>query len=137
MYETFVQNELAMLGNILIVEDNPVNIIILKKMLETVCTVNSARSGLQAIKMLEENKYDLVLMDINLGTDELSGLDILKKIRTNDTLKDVPVIAITAYSYDEILPDFLREGFTDLLPKPVSKDRLLAVVHKYLPTPNL
>lgn len=126
-----------MLGNILIVEDNPVNIIILKKMLETVCTVNSARSGLQAIKMLEDNKYDLVLMDINLGTDELSGLDILKKIRMNDTLKDTPVVAITAYSYDEILPDFLREGFTDLLPKPVSKDRLLAVVHKYLPTPNL
>lgn len=123
-----------MLGNILIVEDNPVNIIILKKMLEAICAINSAKSGLQAIKMLEENKYDLVLMDINLGTDELSGLDILKKIRTDDTLKNMPVIAITAYSYNEILPDFLNEGFTDLLPKPVGREQLLAVVHKYLPT---
>ncbi len=133
MWKVFGQNELAMLGNILIVEDNPVNIIILKKILEAICTINSARSGLQAIKMLEENKYDLVLMDINLGTDELSGIDILKKIRKNDTLKNMPVIAITAYSYDEILVDFLEEGFTDLLPKPVGKEQLLAVVHKYLP----
>jgi CheY-like chemotaxis protein len=121
-----------MLGNVLIVEDNPVNIIILKKILEAVCIVNSAKSGLQAIKMLEENKYDLVLMDINLGSDEMTGLDILKKIRTNESSKDMPVVAITAYSHGESVPDFLEAGFSDLLPKPVGREQLLGVVHKYV-----
>ncbi len=124
-----------MLAKVLIVEDNPINVIVLKKFIESVCTPDTVTSGQKALEMLEKNKYDLVLMDINLGSEQMTGLDVLQKLRENPALKELPVIAVTAYSGDEAVQGFFSDKFTDLVVKPIDKEKILSVITKYLPKP--
>jgi CheY-like chemotaxis protein len=122
-----------MLAKVLIVEDNPINVIVLKKFIENICTPDTVTSGQKALEMLEKNKYDLVLMDINLGSEQMTGLDVLQKLRENPNLKDLPVIAVTAYSGDESVQGVFSDQFTDLVIKPIDKEKILSVITKYLP----
>lgn len=121
-----------MLAKVLIVEDNPVNLIILKKILSTHCSTDSAKNGAKAMELLEANQYDLVLTDINLGDEEFTGIDVLKKIRSNPAIKNMPVIAVSAYFSGADSHDFLKEDFTALVVKPVSEAKLLAAISPYL-----
>lgn len=121
-----------MLAKVLIVEDNPVNLIILKKILSPHCTTDSAKNGAKAMELLEANQYDLVLTDINLGDEEFTGIDVLRKIRSNPATKEMPVIAVSAYFSDANAHEFQHEDFTALVIKPISEEKLLAAMSPYL-----
>jgi putative two-component system response regulator len=58
---------------ILVVEDNPINVIVLKKFIENYYELDAATNGQKAIEMIEKNNYALVLMDINLGGEQMNG----------------------------------------------------------------
>ncbi|MGK0387263.1 MAG: CheY-like chemotaxis protein/nitrogen-specific signal transduction histidine kinase [Patiriisocius sp.] len=100
---------------VLVVEDNKINQMITKKILEKnkmVCQV--ADNGTDAVQLVEENRFDVVLMDIHMPG--ISGIEATQKIRGFN--KDIPIIALTAVTIDENLDEFYRAGFNEIIPKP-------------------
>lgn len=116
---------------ILIVEDNELNMKLFNDLLEahgfeTVTT----RDGTEALDIAIAEKPDLILMDIQLP--EVSGLDITKQIKQNDDLKDVPIIAVTAFAMkgDE---DKIREsGCNGYVSKPISITHFIETIRSHL-----
>lgn len=121
-----------MAKKILIVEDNDLNMKLFNDLLqahgyETVQTVD----GRDALKLVREHSPDLILMDIQLP--EISGLEVTKMIKADDDLKNIPVIAVTAYAMkgDE---EKIREGGCEgYIAKPISVPHFLETVQKFLP----
>ena len=120
-----------MAKKILIVEDNDLNMKLFNDLLqahgyETVQTVD----GRDALKLVREHSPDLILMDIQLA--EISGLEVTKMIKADDDLKDIPVIAVTAFVMkgDE---EKIREGGCEgYIAKPISVPHFLETVQKFL-----
>lgn len=79
--------------------------------------------GMEALVGLKANKPDLILMDISLPN--MDGTELLKNIRADKNLKDVPVIALTAHAMPGDRERFLRQGFDEYLSKPIIDDLLL------------
>jgi CheY-like chemotaxis protein len=105
--------------NVLVVEDNKINQMITKKILEKnkmKCLV--ADNGMDAIKMVKENTFDIVLMDIHMPG--ISGIEATQKIREFNS--QLPIIALTAVTIDENLNDFYQAGFNEIIPKPFKPD---------------
>ena len=101
--------------SILVVEDNKINQMITKKILEKhkmICEV--ADNGLDAIKMVKENDFKLILMDIHMPG--ISGIETTQLIREFD--QKLPIIALTAVTIDENLDEFYKSGFNEIIPKP-------------------
>lgn len=81
----------------------------------------------EAIKKVIKNKYDIILMDINLrkGPD---GVEAMQSIREIDGYKHTQIIAVTAYAMNNDREEFLEQGFDDYLPKPFRKAQLLELL---------
>lgn len=116
---------------ILHVEDNEATRIIIKKYLVKYYDVDQAEDGLTAIEKASETKYDLILMDINLGYG-IDGVEAMQRIRTLYGYADIPVIAVTAYVLAGDKERFLEQGFTDYLGKPFTKDQLIQLAQNHL-----
>jgi len=120
--------------NILVVEDNKINQMITKKILEKnnmVCMV--ADNGLDAIKLVEENNFDVVLMDIHMPG--ISGIEATKKIRKFN--KELPIIALTAVTIDENLDEFYRAGFSEIIPKPFKIEEFFEKIYRSIENKNI
>tara|TARA_A100000171_G_scaffold51005_2_gene63993 strand:+ start:7869 stop:10121 length:2253 start_codon:yes stop_codon:yes gene_type:complete len=114
---------------VLVVEDNKINQMITKKILEKnkmLCDV--ADNGMDAIKMTQEKNFDVILMDIHMPG--ISGIEATQKIREFD--KDLPIIALTAVTIDENLDDFYRAGFNEIIPKPFKTEEFFEKIFKTL-----
>jgi two-component system sensor histidine kinase/response regulator len=119
------------LASLLIVDDNELNRDLLVRRLarqgyETV----AASSGAEALRMIEERRFDLALFDIMMP--EISGLDALAKVRETYSLADLPVIIVTAKSQSEDIVEALRLGANDYVTKPIDFPVLLARVQAHL-----
>jgi two-component system, NtrC family, response regulator PilR len=90
--------------------------------------VSLAKNGKQAVKLIENNVYDLVLTDIRLG--DITGLDVLKQAKKQDP--DTVVIMISAYSTTEIAVAAMNEGAYDFVPKPFDNMELKTTIAKAL-----
>jgi two-component system, cell cycle response regulator DivK len=120
-----------MTKQVLIVEDNELNMKLFNDLLEAngVATIQTS-SGLEAIDLARQHMPDLILMDIQLP--EVSGLDVTKWIKSDDALKHIPIIAVTAFAMkgDE---EKIREGGCEAyLSKPISVAKFLETVKNYL-----
>lgn len=114
---------------VLVVEDNKINQMITKKILEKnkmVCMV--ADNGMEAVKLVKNNKYDVVLMDIHMPG--ISGIEATQKIRAFDTT--LPIIALTAVTIDENLDDFYQAGFNEIIPKPFKPEEFFEKIYKVI-----
>lgn len=114
---------------VLVVEDNKINQMITKKILEKNkmdCMV--ADNGIDAIKMVKQHKYDIILMDIHMPG--ISGIEATQKIRKFDT--DIPIIALTAVTIDDNLDDFYRAGFNEIIPKPFKPEEFFEKIYKVI-----
>jgi two-component system cell cycle response regulator DivK len=117
---------------IMIVEDNELNMKLFNDLLEahgyeTVTT----RDGTKALDIAHEANPDLILMDIQLP--EVSGLDITRQMKNEDDLKNIPVIAVTAFAMkgDE---DKIREcGCEGYISKPISIASFIETIQNHLP----
>jgi len=111
--------------NILLVEDNELNQILIRKMMEEIkCKVDVAENGQLAIKKASENFYDFILMDIGLpGVD---GYSVTRYIRDklSPPQSTVSIIAVTAHAMAGEEEKCLREGMNGYLSKPFDKNRL-------------
>ena len=120
-----------MAKTILIVEDNDLNMKLFNDLLqahgyETMQTMD----GRDVLQLARENRPDLIIMDIQLP--EISGLEVTKMLKADDELKDIPVIAVTAFAMkgDE---EKIREGGCEgYIAKPISVPIFLETVAKFL-----
>lgn len=110
---------------LLYVEDDPINALIMMKLLAHHYTTEHVEDGETCLALLKKERFDLVLMDINLGRGKMDGVQTMKKIKEVPTLKDLPVVAITSYAMPEDKERFLGEGFNGYLSKPVERPVLL------------
>jgi two-component system response regulator PilR (NtrC family) len=90
--------------------------------------VTCAKSGREAIDLLDKNRFDLMLCDIRLG--DLTGLDVLRAAKKNDA--DVVSIMISAYASTESAVEAMNEGAYDYVPKPFNTDELMDTIVKAL-----
>ncbi|WP_438711458.1 response regulator [Aquimarina muelleri] len=114
---------------ILVVEDNKINQLITRKILEKnkiKCDV--ADNGDIAVAKAKENNFDLILMDIHMPG--ISGIEATKQIRIFN--KDIPIIALTAVTLDDNLDEFYDNGFNDIIPKPYKTEEFFTKLHKAL-----
>lgn len=102
---------------ILVVDDDKPSRDVTRLFLKDLCDVDTADSGISAIEMTKEKKYDTILMDIGLGR-EMNGLEATKIIRKDSNYKEVPIIAVTAYALKGDKEEFLAAGCTHYLSKP-------------------
>lgn len=124
-----------MAKRILIVEDNDLNLKLFRDLLgangyETVET----KEGLEAITLTRNLKPDLILMDIQLP--EISGLDVTKKIKADEEIRHIPVVAVTAFAMKDDEEKILRAGCEAYISKPISIDHFLSTVKKFLNEPT-
>ncbi|MCI5047128.1 MAG: response regulator [Aquisalinus sp.] len=119
--------------HILVAEDNTVNQMVLRSMLEPLnCRVDIAENGQVALDKLQENTYDLVLMDVSMPVmDGLKATTEIVKLRT-EGMPYVPVIGVTAHAMKEDEEKCLAAGMDGYMPKPIKQDKLLAVVTKWI-----
>lgn len=116
---------------VMIVEDNELNMKLFRDLLdangyETVET----RNGLEALDLAREHRPDLILMDIQLP--EISGLEVTKRLKEDEDLRSIPVIAVTAFAMkgDE---EKIREGGCEAyIAKPISVAKFLETVRQFL-----
>lgn len=113
-------------------EDDRINALVVSKFLEPQFEVDLAVDGESGIKQCKEKKYDLILMDINLGPDKTNGVETLKILRQIDHCAPIPCVAFTAYALPEDEGYYLNEGFDLYLAKPADKQKLIAVVEQGL-----
>ena len=109
-------------------EDNEFNIILAEDTLKEIAPnikLELANNGLQAIEKIQENDYDLVLMDIQMPV--LNGLDASIRIRKelDENKKNIKIIAITANVMQDDIERYLSNGMNDHVPKPFKKEMLI------------
>ncbi len=97
--------------------------------------VIEATGGQEAVELAQRERPDLILMDLALP--EIDGFAATFSIRTHDELRDIPIIAISAYGElgidAQLKLDPKAIGFTDYLPKPFALQKLLEILDRYLP----
>jgi CheY-like chemotaxis protein len=115
---------------ILVVDDTDWNRDLLVQLLEEEYNVLQAVDGEQGVKVTEQEKPDLILMD--LGMPVMDGWEATRRIKANAGLKRIPIIAVTSHAMvgDEI--EARRAGCDDYLPKPIDEDLLMAKIKKFL-----
>jgi CheY-like chemotaxis protein len=114
---------------VLIVEDNKINQMVTKKLLDKSdhsCKI--AENGLEAIELVEKYKFDLILMDIHMPV--LNGFEASKKIRELGI--STPIIALTASDKNEIINEMVINGINDVLVKPFEIKDLQTIIEKHI-----
>ncbi|KAJ51998.1 CheY-like chemotaxis protein [Clostridium tetanomorphum] len=130
-------NELDKLENIkiLVAEDNLVNQMVISELIKILGWEGKVvNNGKQAIEELENDNYNLVLMDISMP--EMNGLEAMKIIKSKKRFKEIPIIALTAYALVEDKEKLIELGMDDYLSKPIDKERLYYMVNKHLNLDN-
>jgi CheY-like chemotaxis protein/two-component sensor histidine kinase len=112
---------------ILIVEDDVTSRDVINLFLKNIYNVEFAGNGETALKLVQDNKYDLILMDINLGLG-ISGIEVTNHIRSIEHYKNVPIIAATAFAMLGDREKFLARGFNHYISKPYLKKQLLKLI---------
>ena len=118
-------------ASVLIVDDNEMNLEVISSLLEdTRIRVTTAMSGTECLELLKEKSYDVVLLDQMMPG--LSGVQTLAEIKKQHLADDTPVVALTADAIVGARDNYISQGFTDYLSKPVMYDALEAILLKYL-----
>lgn len=118
-------------ATILLVEDNELNRLVAQNSLQYCnCIVTEAQNGLEALEILKEQNFDIILMDIQMP--EMDGIEATKIIR-KEFLLDTPIIALTASAFKSEIEKCRNAGMDDYVTKPFDELILLETIAKYLP----
>lgn len=119
---------------ILTVEDNAINAMLMDRLLEELSfSIDHAiaENAEEALEKANATRFDLVLMDINLGDGLMDGTEVMKILKANDNYKPVPIFAVTCYALPGDKERFLGMGFDEYVSKPIDHDLLLSTIGKY------
>jgi len=119
-------------GNrILIVEDNPVSLTLLKQLLKAHgYEVLGTPEGLEALDLAREEQPDLILMDIRLP--DISGLEVTRLLKQDDRTKAIPIIAVTELASPEYERKGLESGCDAYIPQPITLGNFLRTIEAFL-----
>jgi len=121
-----------MTAQILVIEDLPANLKLLRVILESSgYNVLSAEDGHAGLKIARESLPDLVLCDLLM--DGLDGFGVAREIRGDAILKRVPLVAVTALVTDGVERKVLDSGFDGYITKPIEARKFVPQLEKYLP----
>lgn len=116
---------------ILIVEDNENNLYMMRFILTKLGhAVLEARDGASGVELAKKNRPDLILMDIQLPV--LDGYAATRRIRADDTLKEIPIIAVTSYAMVGDKEKALEAGCTAYIEKPINPVTFIKVLERYV-----
>jgi CheY-like chemotaxis protein len=115
---------------ILVVDDTDWNRDLLVQLLEDEYDIVQAVDGRDGVAKTEQEKPDLILMD--LGMPVMDGWEATRRIKGNDGLKQIPIIAVTSHAMvgDEI--NAREAGCDDYLPKPIDENELMIKIRRFL-----
>ena len=120
-----------MTPKVAVVEDNPDNRMLVQALLEDRYDLTEYETGVEAVEGLPNAIPDVVLLDISLP--EMDGTEVLAWMRGQDSLKDLPVIALTAHAMAGDREKFLSIGFNDYVTKPIiDEDVLIEAIERCL-----
>ncbi len=116
---------------ILVVDDQPINVQLLRRKLEREgLQVMAAYHGLEALKLVKQERPDLVLLDVMMP--DMDGLEVCQRLQADEDSRSIPVILITARTTKESKIEGLNVGAVDYITKPIDLDETLARVQTQL-----
>ncbi|WND01956.1 ATP-binding protein [Temperatibacter marinus] len=116
---------------ILVVDDNQINLNILFRILNKGHELASAMNGAEACTLVENMKFDLILMDVHMPV--LGGVDAVKWIRAMEPeIASVPIIGCTADAFPDQIERFKKIGMNDVVTKPINKRVLLDIINSVM-----
>src|SRR5271156_3230224 len=118
-------------NRILIVEDNPISLTLLKQLLKAHgYEVLGTPEGLQALDLAREEQPDLILMDIRLP--DISGFEVTRLLKQDQRTKTIPIVAVTALASPEYEKKGLESGCDAYIPKPITLGNFLRTIESFL-----
>ena len=116
---------------VLIVEDNELNMKLFHDLLDVhgYATLQT-RSGMEALSLARKHRPDLILMDIQLP--EVSGLEVTKWLKEDDELRDIPVVAVTAFAMKGDEERIRQGGCEAYISKPISVMGFVETVRRFI-----
>lgn len=125
-------NQNHFMKKIAVVEDNPDNRLLVQVILEPHYEVVEYETGPAALQGFATDRPDLVLLDVSLP--EMDGTEVLRRLRADEKLRRLPVIALTAHAMAGDREKFLAAGFDDYVTKPIVDEAvLLEAIARRLP----
>jgi CheY-like chemotaxis protein len=119
-----------------VVDDNSDNRLIIRTILEDQFEILEFSSGADALEAFPKNPPDIVILDISLP--EMDGTEILRRIRNEEKLQNLPVIALTAHAMVGDREKYLAAGFNDYVAKPIlDMGILFSTIQRWLPSSDL
>ncbi|MBI3112539.1 MAG: response regulator [Ignavibacteriales bacterium] len=109
--------------SIVLIEDNRDNRLLVRALLSESYMLKEYETGFEALEGLKSMIPDLILLDISLpGMD---GVEVLTRLRSDDRLRSIPVIALTAHAMSGDRERYLQAGFNDYVAKPIVDEEVL------------
>ncbi len=119
------------LNSILIIDDNPMNLLLTSKILESEgYRTKTAQSGFEGISMLEEELPSLILLDISMP--DMDGYQVCELLKANEKWKEIPVIFLTANMLTEDVVKGFKKGGVDYITKPFKSEELFVRLNTHL-----
>ncbi len=120
------------ISKLLYVEDDPVSARLVTIILKQICNIVTVASGVEAVKRANQEKFDIILMDINLGPTSPDGIQTTQLIRENPDYEHTPIVAITAFDSVGDRENYLASGFAGFISKPFTKKIITALISSLL-----
>ncbi|MCL5673517.1 MAG: response regulator [Deltaproteobacteria bacterium] len=128
-----VNNDKIHNSKIIIVEDNEINMDLIKAMLERYdFNIVEAYDGFEAIEKINNNNDDAFLILLDIGLPGIDGIEVFKRLKQSENTADIPVIAVTAHAMKGNKEHLLSLGFNDFIEKPIDKNILFEKINKFL-----
>lgn len=117
-------------SNILVVDDEPTNLRVLNQLLNDTYKLTFAKSGQEALRLVEKEQPDLILLDVMMP--EMTGYEVCEKLKSNSQFKSIPVIFVTALNDATDEARGFSVGAVDFISKPISPAVVKARVKTHL-----
>lgn len=109
---------------VLIVEDNKINALVLKKTIQEICEPDHVICDEAVFRAVSEREYKIILMDINLGGNSLDGEAIMKILKQDERYQHIQIFAVTSYAMPGDEERFLEAGFDRYYSKPIARKKI-------------
>ncbi|MBF0264191.1 MAG: response regulator [Gammaproteobacteria bacterium] len=114
---------------ILVVEDDPINQLIIEDYLQDY-EINLIDDGQKCLDEVNKRKPDIILLDIAIPT--IDGYQVCQKLKSDKAYQDIPIIMVTAYAREKEKNKALEIGANDYLTKPFKYESLMEIIKKYI-----
>lgn len=128
----YYHNMQRIMKKVIYVEDDEINALVMQKLLEKDFDIHLAYDGIECLEKILQQRFDIILMDVNLGNGYLGGVELMQHIKALPEYHNIPIIAVTSFAMHRDKEEFLKAGFTGYLSKPIERDKVFNLIHQML-----